>query len=274
MDKKKFEDYDGFVEKFKPKKTTDDCYTPPYIYDAVLSWAAKHFEIEGRLIFRPFYPGRDYQKEEYPENCIVIDNPPFSILADIRRFYMARGIEYILFSPHLTLFSADIEDTHIVSHNLIEYENGAKVLTSFVANLKSLESSRILVSPSLHQAIENAQERVKARKKEANKKPGYKYPKELITVSSLATIANYGGTDIVIPRTVLRRVKELESQRVFGKKIFGEGFLISDKYAKRIEQERERIKQEREEQREREKIVFELSERERKIIEELNNHEK
>lgn len=24
-----FEDYDGFVEKFKPKKTTDDCYTPP-----------------------------------------------------------------------------------------------------------------------------------------------------------------------------------------------------------------------------------------------------
>ena len=29
----KFEDYEGFVEKFKPKKTTDDCYTsPPTIY--------------------------------------------------------------------------------------------------------------------------------------------------------------------------------------------------------------------------------------------------
>ncbi len=26
--KEKFNDYDGFVEKFKPKKTTDDCYTP------------------------------------------------------------------------------------------------------------------------------------------------------------------------------------------------------------------------------------------------------
>lgn len=23
-----FIDYDGFVEKFKPRKTTDDCYTP------------------------------------------------------------------------------------------------------------------------------------------------------------------------------------------------------------------------------------------------------
>ena len=25
----KKEDYNEFIEKFKPKKTTDDCYTPP-----------------------------------------------------------------------------------------------------------------------------------------------------------------------------------------------------------------------------------------------------
>ena len=31
-----FDDYDGFVEKFKPKKTTDDCYTPPAVYDLSL----------------------------------------------------------------------------------------------------------------------------------------------------------------------------------------------------------------------------------------------
>ena len=31
----KFNDYEGFVEKFKPKKTTDDCYTPPAVYEAV-----------------------------------------------------------------------------------------------------------------------------------------------------------------------------------------------------------------------------------------------
>ena len=28
MSKKK-QDYDEFIEKFKPKKTPDDCYTPP-----------------------------------------------------------------------------------------------------------------------------------------------------------------------------------------------------------------------------------------------------
>ena len=26
-----FEDYEGFVDKFKTKKTTDDCYTPPEV---------------------------------------------------------------------------------------------------------------------------------------------------------------------------------------------------------------------------------------------------
>lgn len=26
------EDYKAFVDKFKPKKTTDDCYTPQHIY--------------------------------------------------------------------------------------------------------------------------------------------------------------------------------------------------------------------------------------------------
>lgn len=29
QDKELFSDYDGFVAKFAPKLTTDDCYTPP-----------------------------------------------------------------------------------------------------------------------------------------------------------------------------------------------------------------------------------------------------
>ena len=31
-------DYDGFVEKFKPKKTTDDCYTPEPVYSALVKY--------------------------------------------------------------------------------------------------------------------------------------------------------------------------------------------------------------------------------------------
>lgn len=33
--------YEEFVDKFKPKKTTDDCYTPQIVYEAVKDWAVK-----------------------------------------------------------------------------------------------------------------------------------------------------------------------------------------------------------------------------------------
>ena len=54
---KKNQNYDEFIEKFKPKKTTDDCYTPPPVYEAVLDWAREHLDIGDRPVVRPFYPG-------------------------------------------------------------------------------------------------------------------------------------------------------------------------------------------------------------------------
>lgn len=100
------ESYEEFIEKFKPKKTTDDCYTPPAIYEAVKDWAVKEYGIDPAKIVRPFYPGGDYERFEYPKGCVVLDNPPFSILSKILRFYDERGIAYFLFAPTLTIFSA------------------------------------------------------------------------------------------------------------------------------------------------------------------------
>lgn len=37
------ESYEEFVDKFKPKLTTDDCYTPPAVYEAVADWAASEY---------------------------------------------------------------------------------------------------------------------------------------------------------------------------------------------------------------------------------------
>lgn len=102
--KEVFEDYEGFVEKFKPKKTTDDCYTPAAVYTAVLDWVRANAAIDGRPIVRPFFPGGDYENFAYPENCVVVDNPPFSIVTKIARFYQSKGIAFFLFAPHLTLF--------------------------------------------------------------------------------------------------------------------------------------------------------------------------
>ena len=47
------EKYSEFVEKFKPKLTTDDCYTPPLVYEAVKDWACEEYGISPDSIVRP-----------------------------------------------------------------------------------------------------------------------------------------------------------------------------------------------------------------------------
>ena len=76
------ETYEEFVDKFKPKLTTDDCYTPPNIYEAVANWVVNEYGVDKSTFCRPFYPGGDYQNYDY-SGKIVVDNPPFSILAII-----------------------------------------------------------------------------------------------------------------------------------------------------------------------------------------------
>lgn len=51
------QEYKEYVEKFKPKKTTDDCYTPANVYEAVLGWVVKEYGIDPEKVVRPFWPG-------------------------------------------------------------------------------------------------------------------------------------------------------------------------------------------------------------------------
>lgn len=98
------EEYQAFVSKFKLKKTTDDCYTPDNIYQAVKSWACAEYSIDPETIVRPFWPGGDYERFEYPTGCTVLDNPPFSIISSICANYVKNGIRFFLFAPYLTNF--------------------------------------------------------------------------------------------------------------------------------------------------------------------------
>lgn len=129
------EEYKAFVDKFKPKLTTDDCYTPPNIYETVKEWVFEHYNLDkSTKVIRPFYPG-DYEHAEYPENSIVIDNPPFSILSKIEKFYLARGIRFFLFAPGTACFKP-YNGLHCVCvGGQVTYHNGANVNTSFVTNL-------------------------------------------------------------------------------------------------------------------------------------------
>ena len=146
--------YEEFVEKFKPKLTTDDCYTPPEVYEAVKNWAIKEYKLEDREIVRPFYSGGDYEHFTYNDNTAVIDNPPFSILSKIIDFYLERGIKFFLFAPHLTLFSGNRNICYLITGAKIIYENGANVSTSFITNM---DEYKIKVVPDLLKKIDAAQ---------------------------------------------------------------------------------------------------------------------
>ena len=237
------ETYEEFVQKFIPKKTTDDCYTPPKIYEAIKNYVINRWSLQDREIVRPFYPGGDYKNYEYPKNCVVIDNPPFSILAEIKSFYHKKGIEFFLFAPHLTLFSVNDNSKFIVVGEKIAYENGAKIPTSYTHNLSG---HKIETSTELRQIIKKIQ----------NKKDQlcYGYPKELVTISKLGKLM-VRGIDIYFDDDELYFVRKLDKQKEHKKTVFGAGFLTSKNFehysTKNISH------------------VFELSEREKEIIKKL-----
>ena len=218
-------EYEAFVEKFKPKKTTDDCYTPPEVYEVVLQYVREKCNIEGLKVLRPFYPGGDYESVQYDENCVVIDNPPFSIISHIIRFYNAKGVKYFLFAPHLTLFVTNQDYTAIVVSADIVYENGAKVKTSFVTNM--MGDIKILGDAELR-------ERLKAVSNTNKKKfPTYQYPDNVVTVSRIASIVEKGES-ICITKKDLAFCRQLESQKTHKKSIFGSGFLASHTATKEL----------------------------------------
>lgn len=97
----------------------------------------------------------------------MLDNPPFSILAKICKFYLDRKIKFFLFAPSLTAFSS--EDTvlrmnHIICDADIVYENGAVVKTAFVTSYGADVVAQ--TAPRLGKAIADAmkKERIKKRK--------------------------------------------------------------------------------------------------------------
>ena len=220
-------EYTAFVEKFKPKKTTDDCYTPDNVYAAVRDWAVKEYGLDGARIIRPFYPGGDYTKEDYSGDCAVIDNPPFSILAEICRWYKQRGIRYFLFGPGKTLFSGGgLDDiNYVICDADIMYDNGAAINTGFITNMGRY---KITVAPDLHEAIKAVD--YKNRKAATKSLPKYDYPDHVLTAARIQRIAKYGQS-LRIRAQDCAFIRALDSQRGAGKAVFGGGFLLSDKVA-------------------------------------------
>lgn len=224
------EEYQDFVEKFEPKRTTDDCYTPDLVYEAVVQYCEDQYGLNRSNFVRPFYPGGDYQHEAYPQGCVVVDNPPFSIESEIVRFYIARGIKFFLFAPALTLFTGgSAECTALPVGARITYENGAVVPTSFLTNLDPAHI-RVRTAPKLYQMLDKANsENLDAGKKNI---PKYTYPDEVITAALVQRWSKY-GVDFKARSDECERISALDAQKECGKAIFGNGYILSGSAATR-----------------------------------------
>jgi hypothetical protein len=254
-----FSNHDAFVEKFEPKKTTDDCYTPKAVYDLIVQYVRDNCDIEGCQIVRPFFPDGDYEAIDYAENAVVIDNPPFSIVTKIVRFYLARGVRFFLFAPHLTLFSSDLDCTCIPLCAPITYENGATVKTSFLSNM--FDDLKIFGDADLYKGLEAINETTKANL------PKYVYPANVLTVSMVSWMVEK-GISFRLKKSELVHCRGLDSQKKHGKALFGSGFLISDAAAAE-KAAAEKAAAEKAAAERINVIVWQLSDRERKIIEGL-----
>ena len=259
---RKSKTYEEFVDKFKPRHTTDDCFTPANVYDAVVDWVVARFNVDKASIVRPFWPGKDYTQTDYPIGCTVVDNPPFSIISKIVRFYNDRGIRYFLFCNGLTALSLikDKRATVIAAGSTITYDNGAAVNTNFVTNLAGdvlMESAS-----DLHDAIEKSDQENLAKIKKRVRK--FKHPHGTITAGGLNYLAVHHTPFKVMKRDAIF-IRRLDCGVAF----FGGGFLLSpEAAAERAAAERaaaERAAAEREAAEREAAEVLTLSDRERKL---------
>lgn len=122
--------------------STDECYTPPAVYDTVLDYAVERYQLQGKHIVRPFIPGGDYQKYAYDKNDVVIDNPPFSMTTKITNWYIDHNIPFFLFVNGLYGVSLSRglhgKATVIVTNSNVSFYNKGsekRIKLGFVTNL-------------------------------------------------------------------------------------------------------------------------------------------
>ena len=257
------ETYQEYVEKFKERHTTDDTFTPDYIYEIIEDYVAKEYGIDKSNFIRPFWPGEDYTQYEYGADEVVVDNPPFSILSQIIRFYMSKGIKFFLFCPGLTSFSSSSSSCSVICCvATIEYDNEAIISTSFVTNLEP-HDLRARTSPELYKKITDAVKLHRSYKSvKGNEIPKYRYPDVVVTAAMMNKICK-GGVQFKFTRSGSYRVSKLDHQAEQRKGIFGSGYLITEKAAAE--------KAAAEKAAEQEVIEWQLSDREQAIIKKLKN---
>lgn len=218
-----YNDYEGFIAKFRDykEKTSDDCFTPQPIYEAVLKYVGTITDLSDKIILRPFFPGGDYEHAEYPANGVVVDNPPFSQFTKICRFYSERGIPFFLFGPGLTILSICDFCTAVIISPSLTFHNSAQIRINFATNLLGDEVVR--TAPELDDLLRRAMRIVRPTKS----LPKYRYPDEVVSVSKLEKYCSM-RQHVVLKRGQCRKIRRLDNKH--DRDLFGNHLLVPPEY--------------------------------------------
>ena len=249
-------EYYDWLQKFEKRNTSDDTFTPPAVYDVVLDYVNQHIlNLDDLTVERPFYPDGDYQAhaQNYDENTVVIDNPPFSILSKIIDFYIKNNVKFFLFAPALTVFSQmrNRNYTAIIAPSKITYDNGAVVDTAFISNLCG--DVRVMTAPTLYNALT-------VLEKQKPTLPKYQYPPNVLMVNNLQKLCR-ADIEFSVSADESVFISQLDSQKSHKKALFGGGLLVSDDKAKEL--------QAKELQAKKNSMIWQLSDAECAIVESL-----
>lgn len=146
------ESFQHFIEAKRNKTlgvraTKDEIYTDETEYNDLTEFFKQYYPTAfAGPIVRPFYPGGDYTDlTQYPADCLVFDNPPFSMSSKIIKFYLTHNIKFLLFSPGNSISS--IRQNISVWNGCTIHYDATSFFTQFVTNLD--EEPTLHISGSL-----------------------------------------------------------------------------------------------------------------------------
>lgn len=245
--------------------STDECYTPPAVYDTVLDYAVDRYQLQGKHVVRPFIPGGDYQRYVYDENDVVIDNPPFSMTTKIAKWYIEHNIPFFLFINGMYAVSLSRglhgKATVIATNANASFHhkpNNKLIKMGFVTNL---EPKNIIIrgDATLTNRLNGL-----VKKKALNK---FKYPKNVIrNTDILSALQRNVELKLTTDNCLFEDNLDYHKAQMHAKpqhfSVFGGGYLVDDKL---YEEFTESLKHDLPNT-----YCVTLSTREKKLIEQLN----
>lgn len=190
------------------EKDTDNVCTFNDVYGSVRRTVALEYKLRESDFVRPFYSGDDYQHFPYTHDSVVVDNPPFSKLMEIIKFYVDNNIKFFLFAPGSTLGEYTCFCTGIAIGVDIIYPDGSVINTSFLTNLES-DDIAIKSSRSFYYAVHDANDT----------RPEI-YPHNVITVEMINKLSK-SEINFEVPRSQCHFTRALDNQSNRQKASFG-----------------------------------------------------